>query len=76
LGPEPFDRWPLNSSPAIREVVKLQLFIAIQRELKIEIVGECTELSVKNWPCTMATILVDNNTGIFEAFRKFEEIDI
>ncbi|KAH8777998.1 heterokaryon incompatibility protein-domain-containing protein [Hyaloscypha finlandica] len=69
---ELFRQWPYDFPAAVRQIAKLQLFIAVymRRGIVINTVGARTEILLssldRQCPSPMPVVMVDNNTGIFE----------
>jgi hypothetical protein len=71
---EDFRQWPFDFPAGVRQIAKLQLFIAVyMRGIVINTVGARTEILLSSLdnqcPNPIPVLMVENNTGIFEVVR-------
>jgi len=75
---EDFRQWPFDFPAAVRQIAKLQLFVAVYMGSGMEIntVGERTKISLPlldhQCPNPIPVVMVDNNTGSFEVVGRSE----
>jgi hypothetical protein len=73
---EDFRQWPFDFPAAVRQIAKLQLFVAafMRGGMEINTVGARTDISLRSLDCQclglIALVMVDNNTGIFEVVGR------
>jgi hypothetical protein len=76
---EDFRQWPFDFPAAVRQIAKLQLFVAafMRSGMEINTVGARTKISLplSNRRCQdlAAVVMVDNNTGSFEVVGRSED---
>jgi hypothetical protein len=75
---EDFRQWPFDFPAAVRQIAKLQLFVAVYKRSGMEIstVGARMKISLPSLnrlcPGLIAVVMVDNNTGSFEVVGRSE----